>query len=81
VWDTNDGGIIRTTPWPTPDGEDFSQWSDEKRAEVLAKANAERAERRAAEEAYNRELAVLRESARAKLTTAEYDAVVLEGRD
>jgi len=62
-------------------GEDYSKWSDEKRAEVWAETlrkreeyETERCERQKAQD-------ILIESARAKLTEEEFDAVFESGRD
>lgn len=68
-------------PGSNDNGEDYSAWTDEHRAEVKAKFAADRAEykrKQEEEEAVNEKLV---ESAKAKLTEDEFDAVVALGYD
>jgi hypothetical protein len=61
--------------------EDFSQWSDEKRAAVLAETMRKRAEYAAIRKAAYEEMERLVEIARGKLTEDEFNAVMEYGRD
>ena len=76
---TDDGGIMREMPtMPGVDYshyENYSEWSDEKRAEVKAKLAAERAELARLEKLEEDEIKALCISAKAKLTKEEYDAI------
>jgi hypothetical protein len=79
--DRGDGSCLAILYMDMDSGEDYSQWSDEKREAVAAEKAEQRrswTEERAVEET---KLQALRDSAREKLTPQEYDAVVVEGRD
>lgn len=61
--------------------EDFSAWSEEKRAAVYAETRREIERNKARERRYYKKRDALVESARAKLTEKEFDAVYEMGRD
>ena len=79
IWDMRDGCIIRSMHYDHD--EDYSAWSDDKRAAVLAENRAEYAKIKAEDDCYNAERTRLRESARAKLTPEEIEACNLEDDD
>ena len=73
AWDMTSGGVIRTGLGPYTH-EDYSAWTDERRAEVHAEWVAHRQkwkQQRDAEEAARRALI---KSAKAKLTPEEFEA-------
>jgi ligand-binding sensor domain-containing protein len=61
--------------------ENYADWTDEKRAQVLAESMRKERDERDRQDAELRQREVLRESARGKLTIEEYDAVWLAHRD
>lgn len=75
VWDMTDGGVIRLAGGPFHH-EDYSEWSDEKRAEVRAIHAASRKIQKVNDRARKKELKALQKSARKKLTDAEFAAVL-----
>ena len=58
-----------------PTIEDYSQWTDEHRARVVAETKARRANWKKAEVRAWRKGGLLRDSARAKITKEEWDAI------
>jgi len=82
------GSITTSPPCRIWDGnvneelaEDYSAWSDEKRAEVFAETERKREEWRKLEVEYQTEQEKLIESARAKITEEEFAAIFASGRD
>lgn len=80
---TEDGGMMREMPTMTPESEwhkfeDFSAWTDEHRSKVKAEKAAERAAAKKAHDEWVAGIRALQESAKAKLTPEEYEAVQME---
>jgi hypothetical protein len=75
------GGLIRVSYCGGTDGEDYSAWTDEKRAEVLAKATAEWEADHVERLAEFNVRTALRRSAKAKLTPEEISACHLDDED
>jgi hypothetical protein len=83
---TDDGGMMREMPTPIPESEwhlyeDYSAWSDEKRAEVAAARKAEREQAKSAHDEWVAVIRALQASAKAKLTEEEYEAVQISEDD
>ena len=81
---TDDGGMMRQMPCDDPKSfysgvENFSEWSDEKRATVRAEAQKKRDEYRAKSDAYIAKIEALCAIAKTKLTPEEYEAVEAYG--
>jgi hypothetical protein len=77
------GTLFRTMPVDIPESdwhkhEDCSAWSDEKRAEVVARVAVERAAAKLAYDKWVAGIRALQESARAKLSDEEYEAMQME---
>lgn len=86
VWDNNGEVLMRISSMgmdvtPTNSVVDYSQWSEEKRAEVLAENNRLWAQQLAEDKKEWKEREALRASAKAKLTQEEYDAIAIEHDD
>jgi len=79
ITDMNNGGVFRTMPGNYTHEENYSEWSDEKRAEVKAKFKAERDEAAAEEAKEDAEQEALCRTAKTKLTKEEYEAVHAAG--
>lgn len=75
---TDGNEMIREMIGVKSDGEDYSVWTNEHRARVKAEKAAERAEAEMAHEKWVAEVRVLQESAKAKLTVEEYEAVQVD---
>lgn len=77
---TEDTGMIREMLYSIPESDwhkydDFSAWSDEKRAEVKAAKQTERDKYEAETKAWEDAIRALKASAKAKLTEDEWEAV------
>lgn len=81
IWDMRDGGMIRTMPdGPTPESEwhkyeNFSAWSDEKRAEAVAENMAKREDAKKQQDEEMARIKLLCISAKSKITQEEYEAI------
>jgi len=78
VWDsaeTGEPGMNGSYLRPPGDHEDYSKWTDEHRAEVLAETNARQARYQAEEEEEQKERDDACTVAKAKLTEEEYEDV------
>lgn len=81
---TEDGGMMREMLYSIPESEwhkyeDYSAWSDEKRAEVVAKHKAERDQYKKEKAEYDEQIKALCITAKSKLTKEEYEAVQQAG--
>ncbi len=76
-----DEGPLRMGLMNPAHAEDYTAWSDEERAAVVAKHKAERAARKAENDAYEARMRQLSEQAEAKLTEEEKKALQWAYRD